>query len=393
MLPEGTIHAEHLWKRFRSDRRRSMWRDELSRARDTLLRRPQDSRWRWALSDIDFRAEPGDSIGLVGTNGSGKSTLLKILTQVMYPYAGRLSVEGRVGALIEVSSGIHPLLTGRENTYLYGSLLGLRRKEVARRFDEIVAFAEIEGAIDRMVKFYSSGMRMRLGFAVAAFLDPDVLLVDEVLAVGDASFQQKCLDRMRDVLNEGATLMFVSHDLASVQATCSRGIWLHQGVTQVDGPIDEAIGSYRRFIEETAEALPLVSGPVSVRKVEVTGAAGQVPRTQDPLEIRVVLESEESRSAQVFFGISEGPATPIFSLRRDLHLVAGQNELACHIAHLPLPRGRYFLWMSVYRSGEIVAWHPAAHFDVAGADLDKAPRGVVRLAPVHVETRWELDHR
>jgi ABC-type polysaccharide/polyol phosphate transport system ATPase subunit len=393
MLPDGGIRADRIWKRFREDRRRSAWTDELSRTVDRLKGRPARPRWRWALRDIDFTAEPGDSIGLVGANGSGKSTLLKILTRVMYPYAGRLDVAGRVGALIEVSAGIHPQLTGRENTYLYGSLLGLKRKEVVDRFDEIVAFAEIDSAIDRQVKYYSSGMRMRLGFAVAAFLDPHILLVDEVLAVGDASFQQKCLDRMRDVMSQGTTLVLVSHDLAAVEATCTRGIWLHNGTVQMSGTASEALGAYRSAIEEAAEALPLRSGPITMQKVEVTGAGGGTPATQEPLEVTMVLQADQERGANVFLGVSEGPATPIFSLRKDLHLLAGETTVRCDIERLPLPRGRYYLWVAVVRSGDLIVWHPAARFDVSGATLDSAPRGVVRLAPVHVDARWEVEHR
>ncbi|HVL03241.1 MAG TPA: ABC transporter ATP-binding protein, partial [Acidimicrobiales bacterium] len=267
--PDGTIAASRIWKRFRADRRHAMLRHQL----ETLRRRMRGrvSPWRWALRDVDFSIEPGESVGLFGPNGSGKSTLLKILCRVMVPDAGHLEVQGRVGALIEVSSGIHPQLSGRENVYFYGSLLGLSRKEVAQRFDAIVDFAEIENAVDRQVKFYSSGMRMRLGFAVAAFLDPDILLVDEVLAVGDTSFQQKCLDRMRAVLDQGATLVFVSHDLASVEASCSRGVWLQDGVIRHDGPIAESMAAYRGSIEELAEVLPTVTGPVNVRKVSISG--------------------------------------------------------------------------------------------------------------------------
>jgi ABC-type polysaccharide/polyol phosphate transport system ATPase subunit len=268
-LPEGAIRSNHIWKRFRSDRRRSIVIDELNRARAKVRRDPTGPRWRWALRDIDFYAEPGTATGLIGINGSGKSTMLKILNRVMYPYAGSIDIAGRVGALIEVSAGIHPQLSGRENIYLYGSLLGLPRKEVVRRFDEIVDFAEIDDAVDRQIKFYSSGMRMRLGFGVAAFLEPHILLVDEVLAVGDATFQQKCLNRMRDVLAQGTTLVYVSHDLATVEATCTRGIWLSQGVTRHDGPIGECLREYRAFIEEAAESLPETTGPISVRKVEI----------------------------------------------------------------------------------------------------------------------------
>ena len=173
--------------------------------------------------------EPGEAIGLIGANGSGKTTLLRLVNRVMYPYAGRVSVHGRVGALIEIRAGLHPELRGSENIYFFGSLLGLRRSEFAADFDDIVAFAELEHAIHRQVKFYSSGMQMRLGFAAASFLDPAILLVDEVLAVGDSAFQQRCLARLRGLLIAGTTLVFVSHDLAAVEATCRRAIWLDGG--------------------------------------------------------------------------------------------------------------------------------------------------------------------
>ncbi len=178
------------------------------------------------LKDIDFEVAPGEAVGIVGVNGSGKSTLLKIISGVMFPHSGMVETTGRIGALIEVMSGISGELTGRENVLVYGTLLGLSRKQIAERFDQIVAFAEVEDAIDRQVKFYSSGMKMRIGFSIAAFLEPEILIVDEVLAVGDSSFQQKCLNRMREVTQSGSTLLLVSHDLASVAATAERGIWL-----------------------------------------------------------------------------------------------------------------------------------------------------------------------
>ena len=392
MLPSGTIIADHLWKRFRADRRRSRVRDEIERARDRL-RGDVDRGWRWALRDVGFTVEPGESVGLVGINGSGKSTLLKVLSRVMYPYAGSLEVRGRVGALIEVSSGIHPELTGRENAYLFGSLLGLPRQRVAERFDEIVNFAEVGNAIDRQVKFYSSGMKMRLGFAVAAFLEPDVLLVDEVLAVGDASFQQRCLERMRAVLAQGTTLVFVSHDLAAVEATCDRGIWLEAGTVQIDGEVGEALSAYRRFIEESVEAPMAMDGMVRLVKTEVSGEQGGPPRTQASLGIRVVLEVDKARSGALHIGISEGPSTPIFHVRRDLSMRAGQQvDVRCSIARLPLPRGRFYVWLGMFEKGkDVLPWHPAAQFEVEGPFLDRPPQAIVRLAPVHVETSWELE--
>src|SRR5437588_8632056 len=256
MLPKGTIEATEIWKRFRTDDRPSYLQDQVARVGDRLRGRSSTS-WRWALSDVSLTAAPGESWGLVGANGAGKSTLLKILSRVMYPTAGRVNVSGRVGALIEVRAGISPQLTGRENIYLTGSIMGLKRRDVAKRFDEIVAFAELEAAVDRQVKYYSSGMQMRLGFGVAAHLEPEVLLVDEVLAVGDASFQQRCLDRIRQVLHEGTTLLFVSHDLAAVEATCANGVWLHNGRARAMGPIREVLSQYRAAVEGEAEARQL----------------------------------------------------------------------------------------------------------------------------------------
>ena len=215
--------------------------------------RGNEASWRWALRDIDVSLDPGQSLGLIGDNGSGKSTLLKILTGIMDPTAGRLDVRGRVAALIQVTGGIHPELSGRENISLYGSILGLKRAEIAKHFDAIVEFAELEDAIDRQVKFYSSGMQMRLGFTVAAYLQPDIFLVDEVLSVGDATFQEKSLGRMREVLAEGTSLVYVSHDLHSVESICEQGLWLEHGVIRAEGTIDEALSYYRHHIEQRAE--------------------------------------------------------------------------------------------------------------------------------------------
>jgi ABC-type polysaccharide/polyol phosphate transport system ATPase subunit len=394
MLPDGGIAAQHVWKRFRADRRRKLMRDQM----DLLwarMRGRANRGWRWALRDVDVIAEPGESLALIGPNGSGKTTLLKILAKVMYPYAGRVEVGGRVGALIEVRAGIHQDLTGRENVYLYGSLLGLRRKEVAARFDEIVAFAELEEAIDRQVKFYSQGMQMRLGFAVAAFLEPDVLLVDEVLAVGDAAFQQKCLDRMRTVLNQGTTLVFVSHDLAAVEATCSQGIWLRDGSVEEQGPVRDVLRSYRQSVEESAVASFEGSGLVRMVKVETDGSNGDGPKTDGPFTVRLVIESPVRRSGMIYLGVSEGTPSPIFLLRRDVHLRSGQTEVRCRIPRIPLPRGRFYLWAGIFdaRAHDLFRWQPAARFDVAGPDLDDGPRAIARLAPIHVSAEWELGER
>jgi ABC-type polysaccharide/polyol phosphate transport system ATPase subunit len=390
-LPDGTIAATHLWKRFRADPTR-----QSLRARMATVKRHLDGRgrrgWRWALEDVDFRASPGEAIGLVGINGSGKSTLLKILTRVMYPYAGRVEVAGRTGALIEVRAGIHPELTGRENIHLYGTLLGLPRRMVASRFDEIVEFAQLEDAVDRQVKFYSSGMQMRLGFGVAAFLEPDVLLVDEVLAVGDTGFQQRCIDRMRTMLTAGTTLVFVSHDLVSVESITERAVWLHGGRVQADGPVRDVLGAYREALEHVAELTAESDGVVRLIKARVSGADGQMVRTQDAADVVLVLRSAQPAAGRVCIGCSEGPAAPIFLLRHDVHLPDdGEVELHCRIENLPLPRGRYYLWVGVFLArGELLGWQPATAFDVAGPDLDVGPAGIGRLSPVHVSARWEV---
>jgi ABC-2 type transport system ATP-binding protein len=389
-MRRGEIVASHTWKRFRADRHRLLLRDQMERAYRRVTGSSDGRAWRWALRDVDLMVQPGESVALIGANGSGKTTMLRLLAKVMYPYAGSVAVKGRVGALIEVRAGIHPDLTGGENIYLYGSLLGLRRREVARRFDDIVAFAEVEDAVSRQVKFYSSGMQMRLGFAIAAFMEPDVLLVDEVLAVGDARFQQKCLDRMRWVLGQGTTVVFVSHDLQAVESICERAVWLRDGVMEADGPVREVLRGYRRTVEQAAEITP-VDGFMRVLKCEVRGPGGGVPQTQGPLEVKLVIESPEARFATLQLGVSEGPATPIFVLGHESVLPSGQTELRCSLPYLPLPRGRFALWLGIFEGAwDLLPWHPISEFNVLGPELSPTPRGVVRLAPVELPPTWEV---
>jgi lipopolysaccharide transport system ATP-binding protein len=206
----------------------------------------------WALRDLSLTIRQGEVVGLIGHNGAGKSTLLKILSQIVEPTKGWADVTGRTGALLEVGTGFHPELTGRENVFLNGAILGMRRAEIRARFDEIVAFAEIERFLDTPVKRYSSGMSVRLAFAVAAHLEPEILLVDEVLAVGDAAFQRKSLGKMNEVAEAGRTVIFVSHNLAILQALCQRGILLERGEVQADAPVTDAIDAYLRTLEKAA---------------------------------------------------------------------------------------------------------------------------------------------
>lgn len=198
----------------------------------------------WALKSVNFDIDQGDRVGIIGCNGAGKSTLLKILSRITEPTSGRVSIRGRVASLLEVGTGFHSELTGRENVYLNGAILGMSKVEISRKFDEIVAFAEVEKFLDTPVKHYSSGMYVRLAFAVAAHLEPEILIVDEVLAVGDAQFQKKCIGKMEEVGKEGRTVLFVSHNMSVIQNLCTRAIWLDKGMLHSEGPVTEQIAGY-----------------------------------------------------------------------------------------------------------------------------------------------------
>lgn len=198
----------------------------------------------WALKDVSFDIQQGDRVGIIGRNGAGKSTLLKILSRITEPTSGKVSIKGRVASLLEVGTGFHPELSGRENIFLNGAILGMSKAEIKKKFDEIVAFAEVEKFLDTPVKRYSSGMYVRLAFAVAAHLEPEILIVDEVLAVGDAQFQKKCLGKMEEVGKEGRTVLFVSHNMSAIQNLCTKAIWLERGHLHREGDVTEQITSY-----------------------------------------------------------------------------------------------------------------------------------------------------
>ena len=205
----------------------------------------------WALRDVDFEVKDGETLGIIGHNGAGKSTLLNILSRITKPTSGSIEIKGRIGSLLEVGTGFHNELSGRENIFLNGAILGMKRAEIVKKFDEIVAFSEIEKFLDTPVKHYSSGMYMRLAFAVAAHLEPEILIVDEVLAVGDINFQKKCLNKMREVGASGRTVLFVSHDMSAINRLCSRTIWLKNGTLGKDGATGEVVGAYLHEQAET----------------------------------------------------------------------------------------------------------------------------------------------
>ncbi len=271
-MSDIAIRAESLGKRYRI---RQGTRARYDTLRDTLanlgsrivhLGRPfnrrstignPDSDYVWALQDVSFEVRRGEAIGVIGRNGAGKTTLLKVLSRITEPTAGRAEVRGRVGSLLEVGTGFHPELTGRENIYLNGAILGMKKAEIDRRFDEIVAFAEVEKYVDTPVKFYSSGMGVRLAFAVAAHLEPEILLVDEVLAVGDAQFQKKCLGKMSNVAGEGRTVLFVSHQMGAVQNLCDWAMVLENGCLVQAGPVEQSIQFYLAKLQETTRGISL----------------------------------------------------------------------------------------------------------------------------------------
>jgi homopolymeric O-antigen transport system ATP-binding protein len=248
------IRAHRVSKRYRLGQREHYraLRDVITNGVSSLFR-PKADRGRvphlWALKDVSFEVRQGEVVGVIGRNGAGKSTLLKVLSRITEPTAGYVDVKGRAGSLLEVGTGFHPELTGRENIFLNAAILGMRREETIRKFDEIVAFAEVEPFIDTVVKHYSSGMYMRLAFAVAAHLEPEILIVDEVLAVGDTAFQKKCLGKMGEIAQGGRPVIFVSHNMSAVHRLCTRAIVMHEGQALLDGSVDEAVREYIKLGE------------------------------------------------------------------------------------------------------------------------------------------------
>jgi lipopolysaccharide transport system ATP-binding protein len=272
---EIAVEVDHIWKKFRRGERNDSLRDLIPSLVGGLVRRRPAGELRdgdfWALQDVSFTARRGEAIGIVGHNGAGKSTLLKILTRLLRPTAGRYLTRGRVGALIEVTAGFHQDLTGRENVYLNGAIIGMRKAEIDRRFDQIVEFSGIGQFIDTPVKRYSSGMNARLGFSIAAHLEPDVLIVDEVLSVGDYTFQGKCVQWMREILRNGTTVIFVSHNMDAVLSLCHSAVLLKQGRMLASGPTSEVISEYYK---SGGEFSPPVRPDRGARTIAFTSSIG-----------------------------------------------------------------------------------------------------------------------
>lgn len=255
----------------------------------------------WALQDVTFSVAPGESVGIIGKNGAGKSTLLKILSKITPPTAGRIISRGRIASLLEVGTGFHPELTGRENIFLNGSILGMKRREILAKFDEIVSFSGIEKFLDTALKHYSSGMQLRLAFSVAAFLEPEILIIDEVLAVGDVEFQKKCLGKMDEVSKSGRTILFVSHNLTAVESLCPRSVMLEQGRLVKSGSSNEVIKHYLTSTGQKVESQQGLidfsknkSGTIRQIRIECDGNATNIASMGSSLKIEVEFESEKS---------------------------------------------------------------------------------------------------
>lgn len=333
----------------------------------------------WALQDVSFDVARGEAIGVIGRNGAGKSTFLKILSRITEPSAGEVRVAGRVSSLLEVGTGFHPELTGRENIYLNGTILGLTRREIDARFDEIVAFSGVEQFLDTPVKRYSSGMYTRLAFAVAAHLDSEILVVDEVLAVGDAEFQRKCLGRMQDIAGEGRTVLFVSHNMAAIKSLTSRCIVLDRGRIVFDGATDRAIAAYQSAasVARTPDAAFAGAGLhtriISAQIVNDLGEALAIYDVTKPLIIEIVVETDGSPRLSIEAMFTDAQSVPLgmFSLAHftDLALprAAGRYRIRVSLGPVLLAAGRYHadLYTSVVNSNWDHSVPQALTFEVA----------------------------
>jgi lipopolysaccharide transport system ATP-binding protein len=366
-----------------------------------------------ALDGVSFGVEPGQVLGIVGRNGAGKTTLLKILSRITKPTSGEARVWGRVGSLLEVGTGFHPDLTGRENVFLNGAILGMKRREIEAKFDEIVAFAEVERFVDTPVKRYSSGMQMRLAFAVAAHLEPEILVVDEVLAVGDAAFQRKCLGKMGEVTGEGRTVLLVSHNMAAVTSLATQCMWIDAGRIRELGRPDAVVASY--LTSDLAEGQPGYADVTApelrvgvpkktqgellfewVRLLDRDGVTSAVFFEDEPLKVELGLRAEVPLDAvEVLVKVQTVDGTLVFTLTsgvQELDLGPGPLELSVAVPRLPLRPGRYQLDLyALSRLPQDYLVSPIG-FEVVGSregvEDPRDARGDMSLGPVRVDQEW-----
>ena len=365
------IRAENLGKRYRIGQRERYLtlRDVIGnalRSRGRRLFRPHALHNRaelWALKECSLGVCEGEALGLIGRNGAGKTTLLKILSRITRPTTGWAEICGRVGSLLEVGTGFHPELTGRENTFLSGAILGMRKHEISRKFEEIVAFADLEKFIDTPVKHYSSGMHVRLAFAVAAHLDPEILLVDEVLAVGDINFQRKCLDKMNDVARAGRTIVLVSHQLNQIRRLCSRVIWIDNGSIRLNGPTHEVVAAYESAMarNERGTSLQPRSPGAACRfmRWEVAGSdpgRSHIISTLDPVTVSFMVDvGRHVSDGQHGVALFNADRQLIWArAEQNLRLDPGVHTFSHTFPSLPLRPGPYQWQVSFWDSGEML---------------------------------------
>jgi lipopolysaccharide transport system ATP-binding protein len=365
----------------------------------------------WALRDVSFSIRDGEVVGIIGRNGAGKSTLLKVLSKITYPTSGRVNVRGRVASLLEVGTGFHEELTGRENIYLNGSILGMKKREVEAKLEEIVDFAGVERFIDTPIKRYSSGMRLRLGFAVAAHLNPDVLIIDEVLAVGDAGFQKKCLSLMEDLRKGGRTVLFVSHNMAAVENLCSRGIWIDAGQVREDGPAQQVINSYMSTFANRQQASSDLddtrsragSGEIRYTGIEFLSLDGQpqpLTRSGDGLRVRFHYRAQKPIPYPSFgFRLNTEMGTLVTDTSTWHHcldfpeLPAGEGYLDLEIDILNLLPGRFYfsLWITGLSNTVYDAVEHCACLEVELANVYRSGRSIDgRFGIVYFPQKWNL---
>ncbi|MGZ4787900.1 MAG: ABC transporter ATP-binding protein [Terriglobales bacterium] len=383
------IHVEHLSKQYQIGVREAYYETLRESVMNTLSgkRRRLPAEFIWALRDVTFDASPGDVIGVIGRNGAGKSTLLKVLSRITEPTTGRIDLYGRVGSLLEVGTGFHPELAGRENILLNGAILGMRRAEILRKFDEIVAFAEVEKFIDTPVKRYSSGMYLRLAFAVAAFLESEILLVDEVLAVGDASFQKKCLGKMRDVSHSGRTVFFVSHNMAAVEGLCNRCLFINEGRLAGDGSPHELIAKYlaadavpenatRDLAQHKGRPGGMTGIMRSVSLRSLSGLPASTIRMGEGISIQLDFAGTRRFRPNINLTIKNYFGVPVFTVSTRVQKqfqmadAISSGSIVCHLRDMPLLAGTYSIDLFLgeeYANLDVI--YDAISFEVLPADV------------------------
>jgi len=401
-VSEIAIRVERLSKQYRigrTQRRHDTLRDELSASirglgRSIFKQGQQEDDTIWALKDVSFEVKKGEVVGVIGRNGAGKSTLLKILSQITEPTRGRAEIHGRVGSLLEVGTGFHPELTGRENIYLSGALLGMRRVEISRKFDEIVDFSGVEGFIDTPTKRFSSGMNVRLGFAVAAHLEPENLLIDEILAVGDARFQRKCLGKMNDLAKTGRTILFVSHNMTAVRSLCRKTILLEDGSAVKSGPVDDVIDKYLHNVSRGVTEIEwtnLESAPgndivriTSVKVFPVGGPSDGLITINTPFDLAVKIWLSVEERLHLSMHVKSVSGETIFAVPSHQCLLSpGTSEFVCHFPGGLMNDGFYTITIMIIKDARsLFTLDEAVNFEVhegerKGSWLGKWP-GAVR---------------